>query len=41
MDFWIRMVFKDSFDVVISVNCENADGVTEVVCINPQDFLGE
>jgi hypothetical protein len=43
IDFWIRMVLDSGglgeFDVDISVNCENADGVTEPVKINPKELL--
>jgi len=40
---WIRMVLDDSelkpFDVEVSVNCENADGITEKVKIYPEELL--
>jgi hypothetical protein len=34
------MVLDDGeFDVEVSVNCENADGVTKTVTINPKGLL--
>ena len=40
---WIRMILNDGklepFMVVISVNCENAEGVTERVRIDPRNFV--
>ena len=40
---WIRMVLDDSklepFDVEVSVNCENAEGFTKRIKINPKDLL--
>jgi hypothetical protein len=40
---WIRMVLDDGklepFVVEISVNCENADGVTDKVEINPKELM--
>jgi hypothetical protein len=40
IDVWIRMVLDDGeFDVEVSVNCENADGVTKTVTINPKGLL--
>ncbi len=39
---WIRMVLDDGrlepFIVEISVNCENADGITKKITINPKDW---
>jgi hypothetical protein len=39
---WIRMVLDDSklepFIIEVSVNCENADGVTNKVIINPSEL---
>lgn len=43
IDLWIRMVLDggglEEFDVDISVNCENADGMTKPVKINPKELL--
>ncbi len=40
---WIRMVLDDGklepFDVEVSVNCENAEGFTKRIKINPKDLL--
>jgi hypothetical protein len=40
---WIRMILDDGklevFNVEVSVNCENADGVTQKVEINPKRLL--
>jgi len=47
MTIWIRMVIKnrrrksdkDEFDVQVSVNCENADGFTDTIHINPKELI--
>lgn len=43
IDSWIRMVFDagnlDPFDVGVSVNCEDADGTTLKVRIEPKELL--
>jgi hypothetical protein len=40
---WIRMALNEneaqSFDVEVSVNCDNADGMTKKVQINPSKLL--
>jgi hypothetical protein len=40
---WIRMVIDDGkrnpFRVIVSVNCENADGITQIIKINPKELL--
>ncbi len=40
---WIRMVLNDGklepFIVEVSVNCENADGITKKVKINPKELM--
>lgn len=40
---WIRMALNETvsetFDVVVSVNCENADGVTKNVPINAKELM--
>jgi len=42
---WVRMLpydkdgVMDPYDVVVSANCENADGYTEKVTINPKKLL--
>jgi hypothetical protein len=42
---WIRMLSHDKtgkaipYDVIASVNCENADGVTKTVTVNPKGLL--
>lgn len=43
MTIWIRMFFgdMDPFSVDVSVNCENAEGVTEEVKIEPQKLLNK
>ena len=41
--FWIRMVVNNGkpepFNVYVSVNCDNADGITETVTLDPHNLL--
>jgi hypothetical protein len=41
--FWIRMVVdngkREPFNVYVSVNCDNADGITETVTLDPHNLL--
>lgn len=43
ISIWIRMVIDDGklkpFDVEVSINCENADGITKKVKIYPEELL--
>jgi len=42
IDLWIRMVINEEdeeFEVDVSVNCENADGLIQTVQINPKTLL--
>lgn len=47
LTIWVRMVIenksktsdKDEFTVQVSVNCENADGFTDTIHINPKELI--
>jgi len=42
-EFWIEMVIDEvnytPFEVLLSINCDNAEGMTKSIMINPANFL--